>query len=300
MKKFYNNIQKTQIKVGLFVVVILAILVLGYLWLSNRISTVSQKELSVNFTDVMGLEVGDKVNLQGMEIGRISKIKARGDDILVSAMVNRDVKIHNGASFYIENSSLMGGTQLNIRQGEGKGYIDFEEIQPGESPAGLMAIMRDAAVMIGDMEALLKSARAEDGLIDRSSRLLDNADSAFRSMDTLAVVAKKDIRSTLQKVEDLTGQLDRIVRENSAAVDSLFARTPGAMDNLNATLDSLRVLSGRLGSTADSLKTGKGTAGRLINEDELYIDMMEAVAGLDSLIADIRQNPKKYLKLSIF
>ncbi len=300
MKKFYNNIYKTQIKVGIFLVVILAILVLGYLWLSNRISTVSQRELKVSYTDVMGLEVGDKVNLQGMEIGRINRIAAQGDEILVTARINRDIEVRDGAKFTIENSSLMGGTQMNIQQGGGDGSIDFKKIQPGETPAGLMGIVSDAALMLRDMEALLKSVRADDGLIERSAHLLENADTAFRSLDNLALDTKRDIRATLERIEELTGKLDRIVRDNTTAVDSLFAKTPRAMDNLNATLDSLRLLSGRLNSTADSLKTGSGTAGRLMNEDDLYIDMMEAVAGIDSLVTDIRENPRKYLKISIF
>ncbi|MFO8145180.1 MAG: MlaD family protein [Candidatus Syntrophosphaera sp.] len=300
MKKFYNNIYKTQVKVGLFVVIILAILILGYLWLSNRISTVSQSELKVSFTDVMGLEVGDKVNLQGMEIGRVSKIRAREGDILVTARINRDIKVKKGARFYIENSSLMGGTQMNIQQGGGDGPINLAQIQAGESTAGLMGIVRNAGLIVQDMEAFLREIRGEDGLVEKSSALLDNADSAFRSLDNLALDTKAEIRATLKRVDSLAEELDRIVRDNSASVDSLLQQSPGAMANINSTLDSLRVMSGRLGSTLDSLSTGKGTAGRLINEDELYWNLLDAVAGLDSLVTDIRENPKKYLKISIF
>lgn len=134
MAKFYPKLYQTQLKVGLFTVIMLLIAVFGYLWLSKRISIRSQQDLQVGFTDVMGLEVGDKAMFRGMEVGRIKSIAARGDDILVTARVNRGLGLKEGAVFYISDSSLMGGTVLNIAQGEGRGCSIWAKPNAAKTP----------------------------------------------------------------------------------------------------------------------------------------------------------------------
>jgi phospholipid/cholesterol/gamma-HCH transport system substrate-binding protein len=52
----------------------------------------------------------------------------------------------------------------------------------------------------------------------------------------------------------------------------------------------------------DRLNAGQGTAGQLIVNPQLYDSMNGATREINSLIKDIRANPKKFLnlKLSIF
>jgi len=291
---------KTQVKVGIFTVVVLAVLVLGYLWLSSRISTTAQRELKISFEDVTGLEIGDKVNFRGMEIGRVKKIQSRAEDILLTASIDSAIRLKEGARFYISDSSLMGGRVLNIAQGQGEGMIDLDLVQSGESPAGLMSIVSKAATTIDDINAVLRDLRKDGGLIDKSSVLLDNADSAARSVDALALDVKSEIRATLDRVEELTGQLNQIVAANRDKVNSVLDSAPEAMLKASATLDSLRSVSNRLGTALETLNSGTGTASRLMNEDELYVRLLDSVAELDTLVKEIRANPKKYLKISVF
>ena len=122
MAKFYPKLYQTQLKVGLFTVVMLIIAVFGYLWLSKRISIRSQQDLQVGFTDVMGLEVGDKAMFRGMEVGRIKSIAARGDDILVTARVQQgELGLKERRGLLHLGQQPDGGTVLNIAQGEGPG-----------------------------------------------------------------------------------------------------------------------------------------------------------------------------------
>ncbi len=300
MKKFYNDLFKTQLKVGVFTVVLLAILVVSYLWLSNRISMQSQQELRISFDDVMGLEIGDKAMFRGMEVGRIKMIEARENDILVTAKIDKDISLKEGARFYITDSSLMGGTALNIAQGTESGRIDLTKPQRGDCPGGIMGIMGKATTTIDEINKVLLTLHNEGGLIDKSSSLLDDAGSAARSVDNLAIGAKTELTSTLQRIEQLTAKVNQIVNTNADNVNSLLQSSPAAMQNLNSTLDSLQVLSARLGDTVNTVNSGKGTAGRLINDDQLYRKLLDSVANLDSLVQDVKAHPKKYVKFSVF
>jgi len=300
MKRFYKDLRKTQLKVGLFTVIIGLVLLLGYLWLTNRLDTRARQDLTVGFEDIAGLEVGDKVMYRGMEVGRISKVRSSGDRILVSARIAKDIRLRGGSRFLISDSSLMGGTALSIVPGNGDGWLSLASVQDGEAPAGIMAMMSKATGAVQEFESILARLRGEGELLDRSNSLLDDAGTAVRSMGSIADRVGTDLNATLDGIDRLTSSLNAVVNDNSGKVGSLLDTTPGAVANINATLDSLRALSGKLGDTFAGINSGKGTAGRLVTDDELYNRVLESVNGLDALVQDIKAHPKKYVKFSLF
>jgi phospholipid/cholesterol/gamma-HCH transport system substrate-binding protein len=58
----------------------------------------------------------------------------------------------------------------------------------------------------------------------------------------------------------------------------------------------------RLDTLVTSLNKGDGTAGRLLQDKQLYDNMNSAVLELRGLLTEIKKDPKKYLnvKVSIF
>ena len=63
---------------------------------------------------------------------------------------------------------------------------------------------------------------------------------------------------------------------------------------------SLEELSGNLKSIAAKLESEEGTFGMLLKDRSLYDDLKKTTADLDSLVIDIKRNPKKYIHLEIF
>jgi len=293
MKKFYSKLYKEQLRVGLFTLLILIVLVVGYLWLSNRISTRPQQELKVAFEDVVGLEVGHKVMFRGMEIGRVRAVQARSADILVICSIRRDVVLREGAVFYMATNSLMGNPLLNIDQGTGGKPLDMSRIQQGEPPVGFSKMMARGAVTLQELNAILKDLRAEQGLIAEAGQ-------AVRSVDALAGDSRQEIAATLLRVQELTEQVKRLVEANSGVVNDVLDGTPATLANINHTLDSLQVLTAKLNTTVATLNSGQGTAGRLLNDNALYDKLTRSVAGLDSLVQDIKARPQRYVKFSLF
>jgi phospholipid/cholesterol/gamma-HCH transport system substrate-binding protein len=57
---------------------------------------------------------------------------------------------------------------------------------------------------------------------------------------------------------------------------------------------------GRLDSLLARLEAGQGTAGKLLSDTLLYSDLRRVVQHVDSLMADIKKNPRKYINLKIF
>jgi phospholipid/cholesterol/gamma-HCH transport system substrate-binding protein len=79
------------------------------------------------------------------------------------------------------------------------------------------------------------------------------------------------------------------------------------MKNFQASSASLSHIAANLDQTskrADNLiagiEHGDGNAGKLLKDTLLYRDLRGLVTQADSVLADLKQNPKKYINLRIF
>ena len=57
---------------------------------------------------------------------------------------------------------------------------------------------------------------------------------------------------------------------------------------------------GRFALKVQILERGEGTAGKLLRDTLLYNDLRNVVTHVDSVLADLKANPRKYINLSIF
>jgi phospholipid/cholesterol/gamma-HCH transport system substrate-binding protein len=297
--KFYQHLRSTRIKTGVWTVIILLILLFGYLWLSNRITMKKQQVLQVVFTDVMGLETGDKIMFRGMEAGRVKSVQLHKDGILVSGKIDRDIRIPAGSRFYIEDS-LMGSKSMNIMPVNSDKYLDLAYQQRGEKSISLMSMITQAGHMLSKLDKIMADIDSDGGLLDLGQSLVRNADGTVRSAKHSIEELKTELSGVIGKVDSLTWQANRLVSESSEPLQNTLAMAPETMGKVNSTLDSLRVLSANLNRQAKALSEGSGSAGKLLSEDDLYNKLMQSIQSLDELIGDIKKNPRKYIKFSLF
>jgi phospholipid/cholesterol/gamma-HCH transport system substrate-binding protein len=78
--------------------------------------------------------------------------------------------------------------------------------------------------------------------------------------------------------------------------------TAGKLVNDAELYNRLNSMADRLDKLTASLNQGEGTAGQLLHDKQLYENMNGTVTELRSLVKDIRADPKKFLnvKVSIF
>lgn len=299
MAKFYQHLRSTRIKTGFWTLAIFLILLFGYLWLTNRLDMRAQQNLRVVFTDVIGLETGDKIMFRGMEAGRVKTVAIHQDGILVSGKISTAIKIPQGSRFYIEDS-LMGSKSLNIQPADSSEDLDLSKIQIGERPFGMMSIIAKATELLSRLDEILIDVNTEGGLIDQSEMLLKDTSSTVRNANRTITELKGDISTAISRVDSLTLQVNSFIRESKEPLLESIALTPAVLGKINSALDSLSVLSAKLNHSAEALASGQGSAGKLLTEDDLYDKLLNSIDKIDALIADIKANPRKYVKLSIF
>ena len=70
--------------------------------------------------------------------------------------------------------------------------------------------------------------------------------------------------------------------------------------HLNATLTALDSAAARVDSVLARMDRGDGTLGRVATDEALYDELVLTLRETRTLVADMRANPKKYVKLSLF
>ena len=300
MKKFYKGMHQNNVRVGIFTILTIAVFIVCYAWLTNRLHASSSTQIRVLFEDVSGLEIGDKIMFKGMEVGRVKEIQVRPNGIEVSGSIRNDVVLKQGSLFNIQDSSLMGGKCLSIVQGDLEQTLDMTKVQAGMPAQGLLIMVAKAATTLDAVNTTLRTLNTPGGLMDQSQKLIVNADQTVENIDGSISTLRQEMLETLRKVELVTAQLNAVIGDNRENVGKIVSSAAPAITNLNSTLDSMKVLASSLNQSVSRLQSGQGTAGKLLSDEELYAKLLESVSSLELLIQDIKAHPHKYVKFSLF
>jgi len=147
---------------------------------------------------------------------------------------------------------------------------------------GSVAKLVNDPAMANALEGSLKNIEALTERISTGNGSLGQlvTDDAFAANLTAATANLERVTERLNSGEGTAGKL--------IADSSVYER----LDSVTARLDQLM----------DNLNQGQGTAGQLLKDQRLYENMNEAVNDVRSLVADIRQDPRRFLnvRVSIF
>lgn len=136
-------------------------------------------------------------------------------------------------------------------------------------------------------EETLKDIQSSDGTLGRLVR-----DKAL--YDKLVALADKsneaaeDVRQLNRKITSPDGTIGKLLGDRE-----FYDKGLSLMERADSSLKTLETVTARI-------EKGDGTAGKLVSDRELYDRMNRAVDSLDALVKDIKENPKRYVKFSLF
>ena len=99
----------------------------------------------------------------------------------------------------------------------------------------------------------------------------------------------------VESVQETSSKLNTLA-DAAVAGEGSLAR----LVNDTSLYGNLTAMTSRMNDLFARLDAGEGTAGRLLREDQVYNDVRLILADLQVLIADIKENPKRYFKVSLF
>ena len=105
-------------------------------------------------------------------------------------------------------------------------------------------------------------------------------------------------------VADLS-KFSKMLSENSTRLGKTIGNLQTISDTLAAadlykTVMNLKTTLEKTSSILSGINEGKGTAGKFIMNDSLYTNLNNSVRSLDLLLKDLKENPKRYVQVSVF
>ena len=297
--KFNEKQNQTNFRVGIFVVFSLVILAISYLWLTNYLEKGNLTKLTVAFPEAFGLELGDGVLILGVNCGKVTSIDLMADKVLVSMSVKLQNPLQSGTEFLMRNTSVMGSTRVIIKPGSGNTLLDVSAILAGTSSPGITALAAEAGSLMNELELLLARLNSSN-IFTKYSQAADTLQLTLQNVNNLVYRNSDNLYQATANLAETSDQIAELISSNQAAIDSTLSGSNELVDNLSDTSDSIRGLSQQIRLIAQQLQDENTTFSELTTDDELYQNLLKSTANLDSLINDIKKNPKKYLTIKIF
>ncbi|HEX5131387.1 MAG TPA: MlaD family protein [Candidatus Krumholzibacteria bacterium] len=292
-----------EIRVGAAVVVAGVILVIGTMWFQKFQMMEKRYSFYVSFSEVGGLLVGDPIFVNGLDRGRVNNMTLQPDRVVVEMAVRDGVVIPDDSQISLKSIGIMGERFVAIRQGTSANFIAPGDTLTGEFLMGMSEVMGSAGSILGDVEVTVRQLREISESLNSDGKLQQGVSDLAATSGNLRQLTENNrarLERSLAHFERSAAMLDSLIGGRYAELDSSLAAIARAGGSAETTADNLAAASKDLREITARLRAGEGTAGRLLNDDELIHRLESTVSEMDSLMEDIRKHPNKYVKFSLF
>lgn len=312
---------KREIGIGLIFIVALALFIWGFNFLKGFNLFKEQRVVYAVYDQVSGLTKANPVAINGLKVGQVSDIYFEpgfSGKIIVELTVETQIPIPKNSIALIYSSDLMGSKAIDLKLGDDSTFIASgdtlgtkveaslkeavnQQIQPLKAKAEELILSIDSVVTV------IKSIFNEKAKENLSNSLASiqqtfaNLESASYNLDTLVASQKTRLAQIMFNLESITNT----IRENEDNIDNILVNFSTLSDSLAAahipeTFANINRVADDVATIVDKINKGQGSLGMLVNDDELYNDLQETSEQLHLLLEDIRVNPKRYVRFSLF
>ena len=305
---------KTEIKIGIFGLCVLVILFFGIKFLKG--SDIFQKENTyyAYYNDVSGMLVSSNVLVNGLRVGYVKEIEAtneRADNFLVTFTCSSDIKIPQDSKITLFSADLLGSKALKLQLGTSSKIIEDGDTLSSDRELGMLDNLGASVTpLMNNLDSILTSinkilnAQTQTSLQNTISNLettTSKLSSISCDLDNLMTSEKTKLAKIIENTESITANF----KENNEKLSNIIANVDNIVDsaakaNIGTTLIETGKSIEKLNTVLGVIEKGKGNVGLLINDEELYKSLDNSAKNLNKLIEDIKENPKKYINVSVF
>lgn len=327
--------RRREILVGVVIVAGVLIAVLGTLWLQDASFGRGTREVEALFPEVGQLMDGNAVKLRGVNIGRVQRISVEPDGtaVRVSMRISDEVVLPENRAVILAPENMFGDWQAEIVNPEAYPQFDFfEPEEPGVMGgyalpdfSRLTAAADQISENLGDLTDRVREAFTEE-TAQNLTRAIDNIQEVslrLRELVEAQAGAVSDLASEFETSAVELGMAAHAAHLTFQRAEELLGAptTDSLMLDARSTLANLKVLSGelslatqgtrsmitrvdstfaRLDRMTAQVEAGEGALGYLMRDSTLVTQTQGVLVELTALLEDLRENPERYVRLSIF
>jgi phospholipid/cholesterol/gamma-HCH transport system substrate-binding protein len=285
---------------GLLTIVAAVVFFWGLYYLLGNPVLKGGMDVVVMLDNGAGLKRGDRVQLQGVEVGSVRSIRLAptggvtaelrlNDNIVLPADTRVTVR---GDVFGAHTVDIVPGAAL-VKLEEGDTIRGIATPALPDLAAGLS---EQARSVLSAADSLLSPAAVRD--VHATAEVLPESARELRAAFAELRLAAAALRRTAEGVETAeTGvAVSRAVSEVERTAQALTA----AANSMQLSLSTMHEGLGSFASVMAKIDDGQGTLGRLVNDSSLYMEFNQTLREIGALTTDIRERPTRYINLRIF
>lgn len=309
-----------ELMVGTFLFVVLLMLSFFTIVLSRENFFKKSYPLVVVFEDVMGLREGDNVTIRGMPVGKVKSLSLYADGVHVLAETERELQLRSDYRIQVISTSVLGGRYLQVFEGSALApRLPAGATLRGLRPYDLMAeaseivararksieetrLFENVGAAVSNLTAITERINRGEGSL---GQLINNealyADAAETMREIKVAVSEKQLFARIEaaaaNLEEISakivrgeGTVGKLINDDTLYVDAAdivadlktAIRERNLLANVEASVANLKEIS-------DKIARGEGSIGRMVNDDDLYVQMQHAMEEVRSALNDIRE-----------
>ncbi|MGQ0813346.1 MAG: MlaD family protein [Gemmatimonadota bacterium] len=239
-----------------------------------------------------GMKRGDRVTLQGVEIGSVKDIALRERGVTAVLRLNEDMPLPADTRAVV-TGDVFGAHTVELVPGDA-----VVKLEKGDTIRGMTApALTDAAVEL--------SAQARDVLNRATSLLSPEAVANVHATAAVLPGSAEQLRAAFSELRMASAALRRTAEgleeaETGKALNAAITRVDESARALTSVAVSMERSLGSLQTVFAKIERGDGTLGRLVNDTLLYSNLNGAAREIRALASDMKLNPRRYLTIDVF
>jgi phospholipid/cholesterol/gamma-HCH transport system substrate-binding protein len=296
--------QNRELWVGLFVILGVGLTLTLLFTLTDAALFRGRYIVTTHLTNAGGIRKGDPVQMRGVNIGRVQRFKISEQGVDLRLEIEGEYAVPTDSRVELASAGLLGGMVARVVPGTASTSVGNGSVLQGSIPPQIMdeanTIAAQTKKVLGRAQALL-SDKTVDG-VEASAQelqgLLKELSATTAEQRKELKVLTASLRATSVNLEKATSgpELERAIKR----LDAISQKAEASAQSLERGSHSLEEVLGRI-------ERGEGTFGKLSKDEALYTSINKTVENLNGastdlreLLQDLKKNPKRYVKLSLF
>jgi len=297
-----------EIKTSILVIsgIVLFIFIFNYLKGENILN--NSRKISAIYDNVEGLAISSAVTINGHKVGKVQSINFTDDGsgkLKVIMLIESDFYFSNKSTAELYESGLIGGKAIAIIPAfDGSSNTVSGDILKSKIKPGLTELVNQRLTPLQEkIESVMVSA----------DLLLNNVNSIFDEKTKSEIKGSiSQLEQTISSFEKTSNSLQNLLENNKNSINNSIANFSDISDDLSIvtdklsksdfeqTINELKFSLNNFNSLLSDLDRGEGSLGKLFNDEGLYNNLEASLGQLESLLEDMKLNPKRYVHFSLF
>ena len=287
--------KSNELLIGIFVCVLLAVLYWGVNFLKGENLFSDKRFFYAVYDNINGLTTSRPVTVNGFRIGQVSNISFDSDNsanLIVQVAIEEDIIFTTNSILEIYDSDIMGTKSVQLKIGNNSETAISGDTLIGSIASGLTSEVSEqfGSVKVGVDQLIISFNK----VLQEVKKLSSTANRILLENEVRMANSIENIESISEVIEVNTYNINNMLSNLSTITDSI------SNVNFIGLSDKMMEISTHLELLLINIDKGEGSLGKLVASDSIYNDVSNTIKHLDALLIDIRENPKKYINISVF